>query len=741
MARRQLVRGNIDLGLLAEAGKPQNLVGEGIAGIGAVLGEALQNAQKNSDDLDAADEKQLKKALKDEEVKEAAANLDFGDDPFAGEINEDVLVLDDDTDYMDDLDQTIKNQEKTLESVTGAKVKENEVYGYAKVGADAKAKFLKENPNATAEQAQEVYDNMVAESKKDNFEKYGTINPTAKGITNNIVQSEYDEQGKYIAGTSKGKPFIETSTTQGSSSFQRKKSPLERRRQSPRGFNNFNNIVNAAPRVPARDAVSNSAFDKGQVSGYTPGKTYVQKMRKLSAPEWMGVGAAAIEGYNLSVDRINYEKQVSADLQDYYEDSFKGLQAPETGIDFLDASMKEVALGARNDWIAHEKQRDKWFSEGRGAEWTAKQGDLEKLPIQLKQVAEAFPAYKKQLQEGLEGDEYDLGASEGAAKDMAATILKGGSPLGLMKTENGNIVVGGATRSGMPVVQGVANFLNAPFKLVAKKNAFNYVQETIEQFKKSNKGELTRTAIGPDGISRTVALDFDKEVAPALMSMFEAELDSEMDVRGYASRNNWGDDGLDSANFNAAVKNNKNPKEFVKQKFLEVARQQLAPTLGISEEKSTGLATARFNEQADIREKNRKQDKTDEYNTALDNLVKVEENVRFEGGNIILDSKTGPTLVNSIKTLYTAFPNLKKLEGRGIKEIIVKDGKVTVYPQSKTTTRQNADGTTSTSTSAEDAYVFLLSDGIETVQQNIKNVAEEVDYKGPMAAYAKNRIK
>lgn len=728
MARRQLVRGNIDLGLLAEAGRPQNLVGEGIAGIGAVLGEALKNAQKNSDDLDAADEKQAAENLR-ENAKKAFGKQDEG-------VESKILA-----DTQNPLDQIIEEQQKVLESVTGTKIKDNEVYGYAKVGADAKAKFLKENPNATAEQAQEVYDNMVAESKASNLEKYGTINPTAKGKTNNIVQSQYDEQGKYIALTSKGKPFIETSTTQGSSSFQRKKSPLERRRQSPRGFNNFNNIVNAAPRVPARDAVSNSAFDKGQVSGYTPGKTYVQKMRKLSAPEWMGVGAAAVEGYNLSVDRINYEKQVSADLQDYYEDSFKGLQAPETGIDFLDASMKEVALGARNDWIAHEKQRDKWFSEGRGAEWTAKRGDLEKLPIQLKQVSEAFPAYKKQLQEGLEGDEYDLGASEGAAKDMAATILKGGSPLGLMKTENGNIVVGGATRSGMPVVQGIANFLNAPFKLVAKKNAFNYVQETVEQFKKSNKGELTRTAIGPDGISRTVALDFDKEIAPALMSMFEAELDSEMDVRGYASRNNWGDDGLDSANFNAAVKNNKDPKEFVKQKFLEVARQQLAPTLGISEEKSTGLATARFNEQANIREENRKQDKTDEYNAVLNNLVKVEENVRFEGGDIIIDSETGqPTIVNSKETLYTAFPNIKQLEGKGIKEIIVKDGKVTVYPQSKTTTRQNADGTTSTSTSAEDAYVFLLSDGIETVQQNIINVAEEVDYKGPMAAYAKNRI-
>lgn len=594
MARRQLVKGDIDLGLYAIAGKPQNLVGEGIAGIGSAIGEALKEAQNKSDGLDAADKKTAAQNL---ENANANAKKAFGDSDrgIADKIIQDTNPL----------DQTIKNQENVLESITGTVIKGNEVYGYAKVAEDAKAKFLKENPNATPQEAQKVYDQTVADSKAYNLKKYGTENPTAAGLTNNIVQSEYDSEGNYIGGTSQGKPVIETSTTYGSFGFQRNKSPLERTRRVSRGFNNFNNIVNASSNTSARDAVSNSVFDKGQASGYTPGRTYVQKMRRLSAPSWLGVGAAAIEGYNLSVDRINYNRQVDADLQDYYEDSFKGLQAPETGIDFLDASMKEVALGARNDFIAHEKQRDKWFSEGRGAEWTAKRSDLQKLPIQLKQVAEAFPAYKKQLQEGLEADEYDLSASEGEAKDMAATILKGGSPLGFMKTESGNIVVGGATRNGMPVIQGVANFLNGPFKLVPKKNAFNYVQEAIEQFEKTNKGELTRTAIGADGISRTVALDFDTEIAPALTAIFDAELDSEMDVRSYASKSNWGEDGMDASIFNASVKNNKDPKEFVKQKFLEVAKQQLAPTLGFSEEKSTGLATAILNEQNKIREQNR----------------------------------------------------------------------------------------------------------------------------------------
>ena len=72
--RRQLVTGGINVGLISAAGTTPNLVGEAVAGIGAVLGEAYEKAMGKKDAID----KELQEAGKvpdelDKKAREAFA--------------------------------------------------------------------------------------------------------------------------------------------------------------------------------------------------------------------------------------------------------------------------------------------------------------------------------------------------------------------------------------------------------------------------------------------------------------------------------------------------------------------------------------------------------------------------------------------------------------------------------------------------------------------------------------------
>lgn len=337
--------------------------------------------------------------------------------------------------------------------------------------------------------------------------------------------------------------------------------------------------------------VPTTAFDSGMQSGYKKGRTYVQKVRRLSAPSWMGVGAAAVEGYNLSADRINYRRQVSADLQDYYEDKFADAEVQSSGIDFLDESLKELSHAKKQQFIDHQKSRTQMFRDGKGAEWTAKNNMLTSFGKEAKQIQEAMLATRKTLKEGIENDSYDFEASGPAATDQATSFIKDGSLIGVVQKEDGSLAVGGKTRGGLGYLKSAKAFANSPIKLVPKKNAFDYVSQVTEQFEKLHGDKFT-TVQDANGnlIKKPISMD---AIKPYLMRMFDTELDSENIVRAYASRNNWDDEGLDYDSFNTAVKNGINPKDIVKQKMYEVASQLLNPYQAQREEKVTGVSTLR----------------------------------------------------------------------------------------------------------------------------------------------------
>ena len=391
--------------------------------------------------------------------------------------------------------------------------------------------------------------------------------------------------------------------------------------------------------------------------------------------------------------------------------------------------------------IKHLQERDQWFNEGRGAEWSAKMSEKRKLPASLAEVAKKAKNDAAGLEELVSNDAVDFDAMGPAQTDEALTFLRGGSILGLAQTEEGNIVLGGKTRGGMGYVKDMNYYLKGGGpKVIEKKNAFDYVSSVVESFRK-NQGKYEKTVIDPaTGIKKTVPMSFE-EVTPYLTQMFDAELDSESITRAYASPSNWDEDGMSYDAFNSSIKLGKNPKDFVKAKFLEVAQQMLTPYLGQYEEASTGLATAKFNEQAKVRTEARKEQRT-ATKEQRKNKVKADqeaaEQANYEQAAYdILGDQTefenykqtvlDGEVIKSSQEAYKAFPGIKKLVGsKGISSIQVDNGIVTLLGKPRITT--DAEGNPTKQTTPV-AYTIDTSADYDTILQQITNIVEQTEYK------------
>ena len=701
--RRQLVTGGVNIGLVSAAGAPQNLVGEAIAGIGSAIGEAIAEGKKKEDSLEAQQEADDKKFADEMLNNIGSVNEDDVDAEIAAGEKE-----------VDDLLNSDQYLEDTLEDIDLGDEETSEGGGKLSSYKTAWNKNLEgiqqKYPNYAAYVADPATKGAITESKRDFSNKV-----LGKGV-------EYDEA---IHGE-QYKQYLKNSKQQGvTNTVTQRKSPLERRR-GRRVVNNTARVFSGASTasIMQNNAVPTTAFDAGQQSGYTEDRTYVQKMRRMSAPSWMGVGAAAAEGYNMSVDRVNYRKQVSADLQDYYEDKFADMEAPTSGIDVLDASLKELSYSYKKDFIEHQKNRASAFAEGNGAEWTLKNDSFNEFAGVAKQAKEAALATKKTLKEGVENDLYDWEATGPQRTDEALSFLKDGSLIGVTKLEDGQLVMGGKTRGGMGYLKTLKSFTNSPVKLVAKKNAFDYVSKVTEQFEKLHGDKFVQTQDANGNIvKKAISMD---AIKPYLMRMFDAELDSESIVRSYASRNNWDAEGYDYDAFNTAIKNGENPKDFVKQKMFEVATQLLSPGQAAREEKVTGVSTAREKARLDAIEERRKAaDKSKGQR-------KKEEGYYAAAKNVLQDQSTFEKLVAeqgdkefTQVEFYNKFPGIAKLVGtKNIKDIDIDKNIVTFYGKSSAT--EDAEGGQKRQTSI--TGTLDLNAPYDILLQQVANIMEQNEY-------------
>lgn len=690
--RRQLVTGGVNVGLVSAAGAPQNLVGEAIAGIGSAIGEAI------------AEGKEKEEGLNNDQKKDDAVNYE----EVFGKMGQDMPSTDFGLEKIGGLGQEIQKKIDTGVPPTANLSAPADTAQNQKKYTDRMAwNELNEKQRALLKKEQGItnFDEFTTAAsawRLKNDPKSENINiATENNLRDNSVGTPYD--------------FIKGVTT-----------PLSRR-GGRRVVNNTARVFSGSSTsgIVQTPGVPTTAFDAGQQSGYTEGRTYTEKMRRMSAPSWMGVGAAAAEGYNMSVDRANYRKQVANDLQDYYEDKFAEFDVDSTGVsDAWNASVQEVSLNLRQDWVNHQKDRDKAISEGRFNEWSQRSQKFKNDIRELKSVNEANKAYQAKTKEDLEQDVYDHDASGPKAVDMALGIATGKGLTGVFRNENGDILTGGSTPGGLGYVQSVKQYLNGPFKMVPKKNAFDYVAGVTEKFEKmyGDKFVQTQDANG-NIIKKPVSMD---AIKPYLMRMFDAELDNESIVRAYASVNNWEQDGLDYDNFNTYVKQGKNPKDFVKQKMYEVASQLLNPYQAQREEKVTGVSTQLQKSRLDQQKRDEKanqaaQKEADVYAAATDILGNSSDFEKYR--QTLVDGE----VINSSEEFYKSFPGLKKLIGsKGVSNVQVDDGIVTFLGPQKQ--QADADGTV-TKVSQALPYTLDTTQDYDTILQQVANIVKESGYK------------
>ena len=576
MARRQIVGHGVNLELYAATHGEPNIIGQAIGGIGTVLGEAFDQAKDKKNKADKEAETKLQELT--------AAQNKISEDSFEFTEEEDRLdleadILDAETTAL--FNETLKEVDK-LPGVKAFKGTTDPAKGitdpakgkvtktYEMYGDEVYSKYLKDNPGQIIA-ANAARSNAILEARSSNMLQYGTHSPTSTGQTDNKV--EVDENGNLV-------------------------SPLERRRGGQRGsvIQGINSLMST------RGGVETSAADRGETSRFTPGRTFVEKERRLSAPSWMGIGAAAIEGWNLGVEKENYKKQVRADLQDYYQQEFKGLEVGRTGNDLFDQSMQEVLMGEKKKLAQKLQDRDAAFASGEGATWTAEYGQMKKVPTQIANLVDGVKTIRKDILDKY--DQIDWDAMSDEQVDEVMTYLKGGSALGLAQTESGLSVLG-ATRGNMPYVKDIQALTQeggGP-KIILKKNPFNYVSSVVEEIRKNPSRYSYTDEV--NGVKTTKMLPME-QLMPYLNSMFDQELTDKSDIRAYASTSNWDEDGMTPELFDISVNNGNDPKDFVKKKFAEIATNLLYPQQQVYDRqgtaRSTQLQKARLDQQKQDRQ-------------------------------------------------------------------------------------------------------------------------------------------
>lgn len=717
MARRQIIGHGVNLELYAAThGKP-NLVGQSIGGIGAVLGEAFEKAKAKKNKADEEAKTKLEE-LNNKITREAEI---FDEDEDLLELEQDIL----DAETTDLFNQTKNELDKTQETDKGFEdkgitdpAKGGVVKTYDMVGDDVYANYLKKYPGqifaAEAARAKAIQD-----AKAYNIKTKRTLDPTKTGLANNVVSFKTDKDGNVIpfsikpteGSTAAPSPEEYMGPPFGGPVKRLKNNPLKRRQIARGGVTQGIDSLMGNTR-----GVDTSAADRGEVSRFTPGRTFVEKERKLSAPSWLGVGAAAIEGWNLGVERENYKKQVQADLQDYYQQEFKGLEVGRTGNDLFDQSMQEVLMGEKKRLAKKLQEREAAFANGEGATWTAEYSQLKKVPTQVANLVDGVKSIRKDILEKY--DQIDWSAMPDEATDEVMTFLKGGSALGLVPTESG-LAVMGETRGRMPYLKNVQAMLQeggGP-KIILKKNAFNYVADVVEEIRKNpSKYSYTDEV---DGVKTTKMLPME-QLKPYLDSMFESELLDKADVRSYASPNNFDKDGLTPELFDISVNNGKNPKEFVKQKFYEIAKNLLYPQQQVYDRQGT----ARLTQLQKTRLKQTQQSKGEAMKKNVVDYLLSPEAFTFVPDKII----EGQTAVPEMTTKSVDdYPGVKLFKGSSkVKDVDYnpKTGIMTIKPISNV--RVSGTGKDAkTSISTKEPIKVNFNQDPETLRLILGNLAEE----------------
>lgn len=489
-------------------------------------------------------------------------------------------------------------------------------------------------------------------------------------------------------------------------------SPLERRGRSRAFSNELAGLYSVGEQGPVEGS--------SDASQYTPGKTYVEKERLLSAPSWMG--SAAIQGYNMVVKARNYEKQVQADTIDYYNEKLKGLDPGRSGYNILDDSVNELVMKQQQEYIEHAKQRNQWFKEGRGAEWENKSKQYTTLADNILNGRDALKGKLDQVVEGFENDTIDTRMSDPRWMDFFNTFLKGGGVIGLTDLGDGPTLAGG-TRRNEPVDMNLANIqqvLNG-IALVQKQEPMEFYNEFMGNLKNGKIPGVEKEIIEDANGIKTSKYNM-AQIDSVIDIYIKEELKSIADAKGY------GGALLDMTHsqWEASSEAGDDPRKAIAEKMKSDLKNLLSPLAGFESREGTARATQLQKTRLDQQKQDRKRTEN----------IKKEQDIFAAAADILGDQsdfeKYTQTLVDgevikSSAELYKTFPKIKKLVGsKGISSVQVDNGIVTFQGSPKVVT--DADGNTTRQTTPI-PYTLDTTEDYGIIFQQIANIIEQTGYK------------
>ena len=316
---RKLVDAGVNIQLVSQAGSTPNIVGEALAGAGAVIGGALEEALGKKEGIDKAETSLAETNKNAAEVFGKQAGIHA---TIAESLGSKGIVA------APKISTTIGGQVKAFEEME-----------------KRRSAGINKDTNATASGGGLASYNKAWETNLEGIrDKYPN---KAAYVSDASTKGKETEARRKWAETNLSKGEIYNEAVHGAqykASIVLQGSPLGRRRIRS-GANVFTPSGSASTdALVGSSSVQSNAINAGEQSQFTPGKTYVQKRQKLSAPSWMGIGSAAVEGYNMSVEKSNYKKQVQADLQDFYSQEYAGLVADATGNPTFDSSVRDLMM-------------------------------------------------------------------------------------------------------------------------------------------------------------------------------------------------------------------------------------------------------------------------------------------------------------------------------------------------------------------------------------------------------------
>ena len=290
-------------------------------------------------------------------------------------------------------------------------------------------------------------------------------------------------------------------------------------------------------------------------SNFTPGRTFVEKEQTLSAPSFLASGALA--GYNETVERRNYKKQVEADYQDYLNQEFSAFETDATGYNTIDVSLQDSMKTAQLEMydLLQTPVGD------RDLNWNLRYNQLRDSAKQSNAAGKNLVKYIKQIKE--EEPDLDFNAMKPEDRDVYHSLIS---------SSTGSGGVGFSWARGALSLLGSTN-RNQPFKVSVKDLAagklpikFYRAQDPdadIQDFMKEAE-KITRT-YERDNLGTTTVAVAEAKVREAAKAKYAAVIEDEDTLRGYASK----ELGYDYDAFNEARKRKLDIKDLVINKMAD----------------------------------------------------------------------------------------------------------------------------------------------------------------------------